>query len=239
MIKFIIYDDEKIFRSKLKDSINNTMHSSKEEYSIEEFEKYNNKMQKVINNNEPKIYILDIEVPGSLSGIDLARKIRQNDWNSIIILVTSHVDMGYEALKAQIMLLDFISKFNDCESNLNHTIKKALTKLETKKILIFENSEMTYKVHVDDIIYVVRDTIDRKSIIKTEYNEVIVNETITDIQNMLDKRFFLTHRSCLVNIDKVSKIDWKENIIYFTDGETIDYISKYKRKELKEYVRSW
>ena len=38
---------------------------------------------------------MDIEIPGGMSGIDVARRIRTKDWNSIIILVTSHVDMGF------------------------------------------------------------------------------------------------------------------------------------------------
>ena len=79
------------------------------------------------------IYILDIEIPDSISGIDIARKIRKKDWNSIIIFVTSHVEMGYEALKAQIMLLDFICKQNDCSNSLIKTLKKAINKVNDKK----------------------------------------------------------------------------------------------------------
>lgn len=238
MIKFVIYDDEKSFRSNIKKTINNVMKITDVDYKIEEFDKYDNKMTKTINDDYAKIYILDIEIPNSTSGIDVARKIRLKDWNSIIILVTSHTDLGYEALKAQIMLLDFISKFNDCNSNLERTIKKALSKIDNKKVLIFENSEMTYRVYTDDIIYILKDPVDRKCIIKTDYNEVIVSETITNLLNMLDSRFFLSHRSCIVNTDKIEKINWKNGIIYFKNNEQIDYLSRDKKKELREYVRS-
>jgi DNA-binding LytR/AlgR family response regulator len=181
---------------------------------------------------------MDIEIPDGISGIDVARKIRLNDWNSIIILVTSHVDMGYDALKAQIMLLDFISKYNNCTLSLEKAIKKAISKINNKKVLIFENSNMTYKVYTDDIVYIIRDTIDRKSIIITEYNEICINETIGNLLNMLDGRFFLTHRSCIINTEKIDKIDWKKNIIYFKNDFETDYLSRDKKKELKEYVRN-
>lgn len=238
MIKFVIYDDEEIFRSKTKYVIEKTMSKFKMEYCIEEFSKYNSRMQKTIDDECSKIYIMDIEIPNGLSGIDVAKKIRINDWNSIIILVTSHMEMGYEALKAQIMLLDFISKYNDCSPNLESTIKKAISKIDNKKILIFETNNMTYKVHTDDIVYIVKDSIDRKCIIKTEYNEVCINETIGNILDMLDRRFFLTHRSCIINTEKIDRIDWKKNIIYFKNSDKTDYLSRNKRKELKEYVRS-
>lgn len=238
MVKFVIYDDEKSFRNNIKESITNVMSELDIEYKIEEFDKYNNKMMKTINDDSSKIYIMDIEIPGGMSGIDVARRIRTKDWNSIIILVTSHVDMGYEALKAQIMLLDFISKFNDCKGSLEKTVKKAINKIDNKKVLIFENSEMTYKVYTDNIIYILKDSIDRKCIIKTDYNEITVNETITSISNMLDSRFFLSHRSCIVNTEKITMIDWKNGIVYFQNGDTIDYLARNKKKELKEYVRS-
>ncbi|MBP3460794.1 MAG: response regulator transcription factor [Bacilli bacterium] len=238
MIKFVIYDDEEIFRSKTKSVIEKTMSKFKMEYCIEEFSKYNSRMQKTIDDECSKIYIMDIEIPNGLSGIDVAKKIRINDWNSIIILVTSHMEMGYEALKAQIMLLDFISKYNDCSPNLESTIKKAISKIDNKKILIFETNNMTYKVHTDDIVYIVKDSIDRKCIIKTEYNEVCISETIGNILDMLDRRFFLSHRSCIINTEKIDRIDWKKNIIYFKNSDKTDYLSRNKRKELKEYVRS-
>ncbi len=238
MVKFVIYDDEKSFRNNIKESITNVMSELDIEYKIEEFDKYNNKMMKTINDDSSKIYIMDIEIPGGMSGIDVARRIRTKDWNSIIILVTSHVDMGYEALKAQIMLLDFISKFNDCKDSLEKTVKKAINKIDNKKVLIFENSEMTYKVYTDDIIYILKDSIDRKCIIKTDYNEITVSETITSLSNMLDSRFFLSHRSCIVNTEKITMIDWKNGIVYFQNGDIIDYLARNKKKELKEYVRS-
>lgn len=238
MIKFVIYDDEKMFRDRTKNVINKVMLKNDTDYEIVEYEKYNKNFLNTINDNSSKIYIMDIEVPNNPSGIDVARKIRKDDWNSIIILVTSHVDMGYDALKAQIMLLDFISKYNECENNLKTTIKKAISKINEKKVLVFEINYITYKVYTDDIIYILKDSVDRKCIIKTEYNEICVNETINDLKNMLDDRFFMTHRSCLINTDKVDKIDWKNCVIYFKNNEKIDYLSRDKKKGLKEYVKN-
>lgn len=238
MIKFVVYDDEEVFRSNVVNSINKVVDKNKIDYKIEEFSKYNSRMQKVIEEDCPKIYILDIEIPNGLSGIDVARKIRVDDWNSIIVLVTSHVDMGYDALKAQIMLLDFISKYDECNRNIERTVKKALLKIDNKKVLIFESNDITYKVYTDDIVYIVKDTIDRKCVIKTVYNEISINENISTLFDMLDNRFFMTHRSCIVNTEKIDKIDWKNNIVYFKNGFNTDYLSRDRKKEFKAYVRS-
>lgn len=238
MIKFVVYDDEEVFRSNVVNSINKVVDKNKFDYTIEEFSKYNSRMQKVIDEDCPKIYILDIEIPNGLSGIDVARKIRVDDWNSIIILVTSHVDMGYDALKAQIMLLDFISKYNECTKNLERTIRKAMLKINNKKVLIFETNDITYKVYTDDIVYVVKDTIDRKCVIKTIYNEISINENISTLFDMLDSRFFMSHRSCIINTEKIDRIDWRNNVIYFKNGFSTDYLSRDRKKAFKAYVRS-
>ncbi len=238
MLKFIVYEDEEVFTKKISKYIKEVMLKQNIDYQIEEYNKHNKKLLKTIEDNSQKIYIMDIEIPNDVSGIEVAKMIRSNDWNSIIILVTSHADLSYEALKAQIMLLDFISKFNDCEYNLKNAIKKALVKLNNKQVLVFETSDMLYRIYTDDIVYILRDSIDRKCLIKTDFNEIVINDTIANLLNMLDSRFFLSHRSCIVNIEKVNKIDWKNNIIYFRNGEKIDYLSRNKRKELKEYVGS-
>lgn len=237
MITFVVYDDSEKFRKNVVMSIDKVMMDNEIEYKIEEYSKYNEQLKKNIESNmSSKIYILDIEVDNSISGLDLARKIREKDWNSIIIMVTSHSELTYEALKAQIMLLDFISKYDNCKQNLEETIKMAVSKIDNKKIVVVEISNISHRIYLDDIVYVEKDTVDRKCIIKTTYNEVIVNKTMNEMIELLDNRFFLSHRSCLINLDKIKAVDWTKNIMYFEDGICSELLSRDKKKELKKYV---
>lgn len=237
MINFVVCDDEKEFRNKLVLIIDRLFMKNNLEYKIHEFDKYNTKFENLIESDmSSKIYILDIEMKDSISGIDIARKIRKNDWKSIIIMVTSHTELGYEALKAQIMLLDFISKFDNCEKNVEKILKKAVSKVDDKKVILFQASGITHRIYLDDILYVTKDTVDRKCIIKTTYNEFAVGKTMNEMIEELGPNFYLSHRSCLVNLDKVKSVNWKDNIIYFDNGEKIDLLSRDRKKGLKEYV---
>lgn len=237
MIKFIVCDDMKEFRLKMKGLINDVLVGSKLEYDIVQFDKYDQEFANLIKDDSmSKIYILDIELKEGISGIDIARRIRKVDWNSIIIMVTSHNELGYEALKAQIMLLDFISKYDDCEKNVKKVLKKAVEQVDSKKVIAYEYLGVAYRVYLDDIIYVVKDTVDRKCIIKTAYNEVVANKNMNEIIKELDERFYLTHQSCLVNVKKISRIDFKNNTIYFQNGMSINLLSRDKKRGLKEYV---
>lgn len=238
-MKFVLYDDQEEFIKRSKAVIEKFVQQTDSTCDIKCFDKFDKNFEKTINDSKhDKIYILDIEVPGSLSGIEVAKKIRKLDWNSIIIMVTSHTELGYEALKAQIMLLDFISKYRDWEENLMKTVSIALSKINDKKILVLESSGMTYRIHTDDILYIVKDSVERKCTIKTTYDEIVVVKSMSELGSMLDERFYLSHRSCYINLDNVKAIDWRNNTIYFTSGDTIDYLSRDRKKGLREYVRS-
>ncbi len=235
-MKFVVYDDHKEFRDTIESIIKSLNY---EDSIIKLYSKYDEKLKEEIKNDQKKIYILDIEVPNSISGLELARKIRMTDWKSVIIMVTSHNELGYEALKSQIMLLDFISKFSPTwKTNLKNTIKKAMNKTKEIPVLILETPNMIYRIYTDDILYILRDQVERKCKIKTINDEIYFPKSIKEFSALLDDRFFLSHRSCYINLKQVKKVDFKKLRIYFNNGEFIDYLSRDKKKELKEYVRN-
>ena len=240
MVTFVIYDDMEDFRKKTEKLVRKIMEKEKMNYQIESYSEYNSQMKKTIENHQvPKIYLLDIDVPNSESGIDIARKRRKRDWNSIIILVTVHMDLGYEALKAKIMVLDYISKHHDWKNSLTNTVKEALRRLDQNNVLIVENGGITYRIYMADILYILKDSVERKCLIKTiDGNIIPASATLSEIGELLDERFYLSHRSCYINLERITSVNWKKNIIYFEEGEEIDYLSRNKKRGLKEYVRS-
>lgn len=237
MINFIVCDDEVVFRKNAIAAIDDLKKKLSFESKVHEFTKYDSDFEALINSNlSCKIYILDIELPNGISGIDIARKIRRTDWNSIIIMLTSHSELTYEALKAQIMLFDFISKFNDCKNSLEKALLKAVRKVNQKKVFNYTSSGMNCRIYLDDILYVSKDSVERKCVIKTTYNEVVINMTLTEMMSELDDRFYCSHRSCLVNTERIAGVKWADGIITFDNGESTYLLARDKKKGLKEYV---
>ena len=236
MIRFVLYDDNKGYIKKYSNVINKVMMGNDTNYRIDSFTTYDEDFQLLIQDNSTKIYILDIEIPHGKSGIDVAKLIRTRDWDSLIIMVTSHSELGYEALKAQIMLLDFICKYNDFENDLRLILNKAINKIDDKKILTFSSNNTLFRIFMDDILYVYKDTVDRKCVIKTTFSEFSVNMTLNEMLNKLDNRFYMCHRSCTVNTERIKFIDWKEPCIIFDTEDKCTLISRDKKKGLKNYV---
>jgi two-component system response regulator AgrA len=236
---FALYDDHEEFRLKSEEIIQKLSKENNFDYDVKHFTSFSSSFEQFIEEDtHNKVYILDIEVPNSLSGIEIAKKIRKSDWDSIIIMVTSHTELGYEALKAQIMLLNFISKYNNWKENLEDTLKRALLQIDKKKTLVLESGGITHRIYTNDILYILKDPKERRCTITTTYSEIVVQKSMTEIGNMLDKSFYLSHRSCYIHLDRVSSINWHKNTIYFDNGDSIDYLSRDRKKGLKEYVRN-
>ncbi len=230
MINIIICDDNEKDRIKIKNIVKNFMEKNNIENNIYVFSDYNINFYNKANSNLPfKIYLLDIETP-TKSGIDVAREIRRKDVDSVIIFLTAHEELGNIILKNDLMFLSFINKFDDCENRLYSALGKSLDLLNKKNTIRFMDRNILYTININDILYITKDSFERKTIIKTDYNEFKVNLSLSSIIELLDDRFIQTHRACYVNSDRKVKIDKAKRLITFDNGETIDLLSDKYRK---------
>lgn len=232
MINFIICDDNLMITKNVSEIIDKVMIKNDLQYEKHIFNNYNKDFLNIIK--KPllnKIYILDIETPAE-SGINMARKIRKNDIDSVIIFLTSHYELGSVLLEDEIMFLTFISKFNNQEARIISAINKALKMIGHKQAIRFEDRGTVYTIPLKDILYITRDSVDRKTIIKTDYTEFKVNKSFQEIFGMLNNSFVQTYRSCAANKDRISSVNRKSNTIVFDNGLTIDLLSDNYKKEV-------
>lgn len=232
MINFIIVDDMIEITKNVENIISKVMMKSNLEYKIHIFHDYDNKFLTFIEQPLPnKVYFLDIETP-SASGIDIARKIRKNDTQSVISFITAHEQMGGVIIKESLMVLTFICKFDGFEDKVKDAVEKSLDVLGTKPIIRFKDYNALYIIPVEDILYIVRDTMERKCIIKTDYTTYTIGKTLTELKELSNGSLTQTHRACLINEKRVHKIDKKNKCIVFDNGEKIDLLSDARKKEL-------
>ena len=230
MINFIVVDDNKKFLDIMSDFITKTMMSNKFVYKTHKFVEYDSSFYDIMNSNlSNKIYILDIETREA-SGIDVARKIRKHDIDSIIIFATVHNEAGLVLLKDDLMFLNFICKFDDFENKLSNSINKALEFIHHKVNIKFEDRGTIYTIPLSDILYVTKESNDRKCIIETANSEFKVSLTLKEVVELCDNKLIQTHRSCFVNMDRVRMIDKHDNIIVFDNGLSIDMLSSTYKK---------
>lgn len=238
MLHFIVCDDNVVIREKINKIITKLMLPTDVEYKTIFFSQYDKQFFQTINKKVgKKIYILDIEV-GTYSGIDIARKIRERDWESIIIILTAHYELAYDSFKKRLMLLDFISKFDDYQTGMYEALQLAIKILGDEKQISFKIGHTIHKIYFNDILYITKDENKRNVFIKTLNNEYAPTLSLNKIFEKLGNEFVKTHRACIVNKNHVASVDFKNNIITFDDGSKIDLLSRNYKKEVKKYVCS-
>lgn len=234
MIDFIICEDNENVRDIYKLLISKIVMPYDFNYKVYLFEKYNNKMKElIVNNFNFRIYLLDLELPGK-NGIEIAKEIRKNDWDSIIIVLTSHDELELKILKKKLLIFDFISKFEDYEERLYDSINTILKKYSSKKTISFKSNKELINLKLEDILYIYKTNDQNKIEIITKNNKYSIRNSLSNLSLKLDTRFYKTHRACIVNIDKIKKVDFKNEIIYFENNTKIVYLSRNYKKGLKD-----
>lgn len=235
MIKFVLVDDNQELTSKIVNIIERIIFKTNADYNIEKFSSYNNSLQKIIDDcSVQKVFILDIDLGDSISGLEIAKKIRKNDWDSEIIFITNH-DKMFEIIYRNIFkVFAFIEKFISLEERLEECIITILDQKSDFGKFCFSNNKIDVQIYYKDITYIYRDTEDRKLIIKTTNNRFLINMSIKDILKKLDSRFKQIHRACIVNTNRVNIFNWPKGYFILDTNEQVDMCSKKYKDNINE-----
>ena len=235
MINFIICEDEEVLRNSTKQTIVSYMMNYDIDYKIYEFENYDKKFESLVKKDIGfKIYLLDI-VTEHGSGVDAARMIREkyDDWVSAIIMITSHQEYKYEVLSSRLLLLDFISKLDNCNKKIREDLEIAMKSYDNRhKMLSYEYNHTYYNVEYRQIVYIEKEPDSKRCIIRTKEGEQLIPGTLNEVYEKLDDRFFKTHKSMIVNLDEIARYEIRRNKLTFKNGEHTHLISRNNKKEL-------
>ena len=237
MLRFIICEDNKDFLDRITSIINKVMMPYNFEYKINKFTKYEKGIQEIINKeNEQKIYVLDIELE-EISGLEIASEIREVDRESTIIFVTCHNECRNDIFYSRLLALDYIPKDKLWANRFEETIDYVIKDLNKKQVLMFDFGHNTYRIPYENILYIEKVQDNQKCIIYTEDGEKYeIGTTIIDLANKLGQGFFQSHKSCIVNLSKIAKVDYNDNIITFKNGTSAYLLSNRKKKQMRKYV---
>ncbi len=239
MINFIIYEDSKKWQENYRKAILRVIGHKKDHYQILVIDKYTKEAKKKLDDLLGKnIYLLDMEVPGK-SGLDLAREIRNTgDWESQMIMITSHECFKEEGYTSKILMLDFITKKECIDDKIEEAIVVALRIHSRHKSFKFTYNNELYQISYQDILYFEKDLNHNYTSIITKHDTFKLKQSITKIETELLSvpYFFKTHQSCIVNLKNIERIDFTNNRIYFINNGSTDLLSRNKKKILKEKI---
>lgn len=160
------------------------------------------------------ILLLDIEM-GKTSGVELARRIRQENDAVQIVFITGYPDFiaeGYE-----VGALHYLLKPVSGEK-LSQVLDKAAENLRKKGHAIFlRSAKEVQRIPVDSIVYV--EVLSHKLVVHTIHKEYETKLSIAGMEEMLGEGFVRCHRSYLAGISFIDRIT--KDTVVFDNGKSI------------------
>ncbi|MFM9911338.1 MAG: LytR/AlgR family response regulator transcription factor [Chitinophagaceae bacterium] len=214
MIRAIIIDDEPLARMIVKEYLQ--QHSG-----VELLAECNDGFEgvKAIQQHKPDLILLDIQMP-KINGFEMLELI---DHSPAVIFTTAFDEYAIKAFESH--AIDYLLKpfsqdrFNkalqklaDQFSSPSHsTVSRPL--LETVSQIAPQNQRIVVKngskikiIPVEDVFYL--EAADDYVKIHTKEGAFLKNKTMNHFEQSLDKNLFVrTHRSCIVNIQQITRID--------------------------------
>ncbi len=231
MLKIAIVEDEDIHYETLKGHLLKFADESGSDFDIS----WDNSPLHFIDTYKCQydILFLDIKMPG-ITGMQLAKQIREIDPHVVIIFITSLAQYAIEGYTVQ--AVDYILKpiiFEEFKLKMTRLIKKHFQEMAGKAIICTKN-KAKYKISVKDIIYI--DTNVHQVNIHTEDDEYSRYCSMGDIEKELKDQGFLKINSCfLVNKKAISGINHDECVL--KNGTSLK-ISRSHLKEIKDAFKA-
>lgn len=231
MIRFVVVDDDKNEIIRIKNILNSTV---KEKMEILTFSGLSSELKNEIKNVDiRKVYVLDIELGNKVSGISIAKHIRDVDWESEIIFITNHDKMFESTHRSVYEVFDFIEKFHNFEERFKKDIKEILKRNFDNKMFAYKNSSnVDLCIYYKYIQYICVE--DRKLVLYADNdNSYTINLSLKDIMDYLDNRFVQCHKSCIVNKNRIQEKNFKEGYFILDNGKKVYMLSKKYKKDLE------
>ena len=188
----------------------------------------------------PAIYFLDVDLKEGDNGFQLASKIRDIDPLGYIVFITSHGDLSFETFRYRLQALDYIEKQE--RTQIAERIGQCLETINQYMAASKANESSYYSVKIfnsirhiplDDILFFEADGKNHRILLNTSSEIIEFFGSLNTVENELGTSFFRSHRSFLVNRNKITSINLAAQTVILT-GDVECPLSRNAKKSLKE-----
>ncbi|QIB27671.1 LytR/AlgR family response regulator transcription factor [Caloranaerobacter azorensis] len=150
---------------------------------------------------KPDVVLTDIKMP-NMSGLDVAKIIREADETLSLIFITSYNEYMSEAFN--VYATDYIQKPIQ-KKRLFKTLEYIKNMKSKVQLIDFSTTSGQILINSNDILFI--ESVKRQRIIHTFTQKYCTYESLNSIEDRLNKEYFIrTHRSFIVNIKKVEEV---------------------------------
>lgn len=229
MLNFVICDDNLNIVAKLKEMLEIIFVKNDIDAQVSFISDNAKDTIEFINNNHTDVAILDVNLNSNMSGIDLAKQIRENNKNMYIIFSTGHLE--YSLVAYTVKTFDYLPKPITLE-RLEITINRLLEDIQSSNKK-FINIDKKTILNPDEINYIKKDGM--KLVFCTNSRNYETYNSFKKIQSLLPDNFVRCHKSYMANINNIININTKNNIINFDNNLSCEIGKKYKNNIMEVF----
>lgn len=235
MLKFIVVENCEQTAKEIKSTINQAMMQNSINFST--FLISNSKdLESYMQDSDQKIYILDSRGLKNKSALSIAQEIRESDWFSYIIILSVFGTDKYSFLECRLMIFDYINLINEnWTKNLHSDVMQIADWINRRGCLIIKHHYIDYCISFEDILYITIELGSRLTTIVTENEKIDCSVSLRQLESRLPSRFIRVYRSCIVNMDKIVKVDFKNHFLILKNKNRI-WISRQYAKEIRNLL---
>jgi two-component system, LytTR family, response regulator len=234
-LRTIIVDDERLARKDLKSLLD----ENPDIEIIGEADNVENAI-KVINEKDPDLIFLDIQMPGQ-SGFDLLEEI---DIKAKIIFVTAFDEYALKAFEVD--AVDYLLKPVNPErlrTAIERVEKEGQTAPVIKRKMLYDDMMFLYiNNHMKFLkvksILCIQSAGDYSEVVTSSGQKGLVQKSMAEWEERLPENYFIRiHRSTIINMEHVTKVEeWFNNSfhVYLANIDTPFVISRRYASKIKE-----
>lgn len=222
MINVLICDDD-LYTSKVLKKVIEENDEVKEIYLAENGEE----AVDAVKNNDIDLAFMDIDMP-KLDGLEAAKMMISLDSDLKVVFITAFPEYACDSY--DLRALDYILKpidFHRVNENIERLIQqshgeKFHDSLKENNILMIKDKQEYYFIKMEDINYIEKQ--DKQLIIHTKDKEYSTRMGLNEIEEKLNQNFFRAHKSYIVNLKNIEKIEPygdSSYIIYFENTDKV------------------
>ncbi|MCD5322402.1 MULTISPECIES: LytR/AlgR family response regulator transcription factor [Pontibacillus] len=243
--RVLIADDQDASRKLLKQMVEKIAGDAFE--VIDEATDGEQLVEKVIL-SEPDLVLCDIEMPKQ-KGNEAIRACKEVKSDLQFIFTTAYDTFAVEAFNLNAVdyvmkpiqinrLLLALERAKKSLRHLKNDSQEEPKQREYQRIPIRFNRSLYY-VQIDDILFIEKS--DRKAVIHTSYEQYSSPETLEYFMEYLDDKFVQSHRSFIINLERISRIQTsgKSYLVYFHGYEEPAQISKQNIQRIQHLMNNF